>query len=145
TFLARMAPKINPNPQLNSATITVRNVTIPAALAVLLQYFVAFPMNLSTGFVSANVCPKTNINIICIANTIKGGFQSPFSQNCRISIPRSTPVVSDVVSPNAKSIVTKVSTTAIVKGAGSSVLKAFSMADERFNLKSLVFRVASYE
>jgi hypothetical protein len=50
TFLAKIAPKIKPNPQLKKATNNVVNVTIAAAFAVLLQWIVILLMILLMGF-----------------------------------------------------------------------------------------------
>ena len=47
TFLANIAPKINPNPQLNQLVSSVKNVTKQAAFAVVLQYGVILLMDLS--------------------------------------------------------------------------------------------------
>ena len=55
TFLAKIAPKMSPKPQLNNETITVRNVTMAEDLAVFVQYLLVNPIILDTGEVSAKV------------------------------------------------------------------------------------------
>ena len=69
TFLAKIAPKINPNPQLNKDTNNVENVIIAAAIDVLLHKEVAFSIKFSKVSDKARECPSTSISIICIAKT----------------------------------------------------------------------------
>ena len=84
TFLAKMAPKINPKPQLKRETSNVKNVIIAAEFAVLVQYLVPFEIILLIGLLNASVCPSTSINIICTENTRRGECQIPRSQNDKI-------------------------------------------------------------
>lgn len=101
----------------------VRNVTIKADFAVVVQMFVALVSSLSIGLVSANEWPKTNINIICTAKASPAPPPRPFSQEVsKRKLYDPNPSVTGFVKNNARKKVTMVRITAIVKGAGNSAL-----------------------
>ncbi len=127
-----MAPNIKPKPQLNKLTNTVKKVTKAADFAVFVHCFTKMDKILSMGFESAKTCPRTNINIICIANTNNEEFQMPTSQYFNKSKVYEIEDFSvELVKINAIKKVTIESITAIVKGEGRRYLKTFEYLSEK--------------
>ncbi len=79
-FLQKIAPKTNPNPQLNQLIIKVNNVIINALLELFEQIGRSLLINLFTIGLKANTCPKRSINIICTANANPLESQRPSYQ-----------------------------------------------------------------
>ena len=66
TFPSENSSKTKHSPQLIKLIIIAKRLTIKAALAVLLQYFVSFDMIVLKRKVKAKECPKMRIKVICI-------------------------------------------------------------------------------
>jgi len=119
------------------------------ALALLLMMEVSFPVSQAIGLLSTSTCPNTRISIICTAKTNKFRSHIPVCQESRMSKKCGVPGVP--VKKNASRMVSKLSNTARVNGAGMAFLNPVSIQWERFivqiwgKVSSCQLSVVSYQ